>query len=1079
MLPSLGRLSLRQCVPVGVNFADAQEAQCEICNSAMHAPLSSGMTDPRLGLAEFKEDDEEVRRWSWNTAVLVCGHRFHRRCLAAYNWGGQNTQGQRRCPAFGAHGGGLGPQLSPADNADLNTDIAAQLNEQTPLNEAEQARYDLANATMQGGASVVDPTAAIAQAQAAQAEAIAANARYRDVQQKLEDAKKDYEALKAQATRLAQQPPSVTRQSSAKTLELRDEIVTLQELLRQQKLELNELKGENTVLELRDTEYNRQRDRQIMETERLRQQYTLELDNVAQLEAEQRRLEKSLETLKQELRADEPDLARAADLEAERDELQRALDAARDNLQKFRKSAKNQAAEYVARTSEEKAKTSEELEELRAKVEALKLQLQPAPKPEPEPEPEPAPEPAPEPVPEPAPGEADMSERRRNAMESDSDEDESESERSTPPSSSPSPPPQEEREEAQRPMTAAEKARERKQRAKVNNAPARQKAREEREKAAAEYKKRELAEAKASAERQKEADRKRAKDKKRAKAEAQAEQVRAEKEFKAKQKQPQQKPQDDATLHPAALFPMVSTAREEFMPLFLELTRINSQMKSGLDVLIKNAAMVLRVTPDWPFESIRKRVTDIVNAVPTLISILAKTDLSENAIMTWFGTRMDDYRQVHKTTATTAFDLGSMEKAMREAPNTPSSPHFAVLLSLMKKFQAQLLDMQNGIWRLLQLYIREEGMQLLLAEWDIQEVSVPDSTATMTQRQKGQQIAEYLETVKQGLQEDMRALASRGGDARKGGLDRLDRERKTFLQRFGADLLPAWQSQFSNLYEAIEEEQRALAAWMTFKEMEVPDAAAELEKFLQKLDALLSLLADRTRAGLQNPIECAQILTEARDVAQRKFPTRLSKIDTEFAWMRWPLIVGITTKLPSHKDASTLFYRMMALKDQIDEGFEDLFNMVRRIDDASPVALLEQQSFQDLGTFMHKIVHGTPNTIAFLLQTGPSEDAIEERFVKSVPDLVETKRACHRAANNLRTLGQTLADHLMAHVETLDEDEQALLKAAAGATASLAAGIVTIGDDYLELLERYIPDKKARFTVIAGQKPYPEWREWP
>ena len=122
MLPSLGRLSLRQCEPTGVNFADAQQAQCELCGSAMHAPLSGGMTDPRLGLEEF-EEDEEVRRWSWDTAVLRCGHRFHRRCLATFNWGGQTPPGPRRCPAYGGHGGLLGPPLSTDDNADLNADI--------------------------------------------------------------------------------------------------------------------------------------------------------------------------------------------------------------------------------------------------------------------------------------------------------------------------------------------------------------------------------------------------------------------------------------------------------------------------------------------------------------------------------------------------------------------------------------------------------------------------------------------------------------------------------------------------------------------------------------------------------------------------------------------------------------------------------------------------------------------------------------------------------------------------------------------------------------------------------------------
>ena len=295
MLPSLGRLSLRQCVPTGVNFADAQQAECELCGSAMHAPLSGGMTDPRLGLEEFKED-EEVRRWSWDTAVLRCGHRFHRRCLATFDWGAQGG-GQRLCPAAGGHEGPWGPPLSPDDNADLNADIAAQLNRNTNLNEQEQARYDGAIAIIQGGASVIDPTAAIAQAQAAKEEARAADARYREVQKALEDAKKDYEALKAQATRLAQQPPTVGRQSSAETLALRDNLVTLQELLRQQELELDELRGEQMVRENADAEIvneaNRQMRLQGMEAERLRQRYAEELGNVARLEAEQRRLETS------------------------------------------------------------------------------------------------------------------------------------------------------------------------------------------------------------------------------------------------------------------------------------------------------------------------------------------------------------------------------------------------------------------------------------------------------------------------------------------------------------------------------------------------------------------------------------------------------------------------------------------------------------------------------------------------------------------------------------------------------------------------------------------------------------------
>ena len=546
----------------------------------------------------------------------------------------------------------------------------------------------------------------------------------------------------------------------------------------------------------------------------------------------------------------------------------------------------------------------------------------------------------------------------------------------------------------------------------MNNAPARQKAKEEREKAVAEAKAREQAEAKAKLEQQEEANRKRAEDKKRAKEAAQAEQVRAEMAFKAKQKQkqPQQKPRDDATIHPAALYPMVSTAHGEFMPLFLELTRINSLMESGLDILINNAAIVMRRTPDWPFDSIRKRVTDIVDAVPDLISILSKTDVS---VMLWFGTRMDDYRQVHKTTGTTAFDLGSMEKALREAPNPPSSPHFAVLLSLMKKFQRQLLDMQNGIWRLLQLYIQEEGMQLLRTEWDIQEVVAPNSFATMTQQQKE------------------------------------------------------------------KEELEALREWKAFAAKEVPDEEAELEKFVQKLDALVSLLTDSTRAGLQNTIECAQILTEARDTARSKFPMRLSEIDAELASMRWPLIVGITTNVPKREVASSLYYRMMAQKDEIDEAFEGVFKMVRRIDAASPARFQDQPKFIELMQHIKKIVYGTPDTILFLMLEGPSEDAIKERFMKSVPDLIEIRKACVRATNRLRALGQILADHLMTNVEKMDKDEQAFMEAAAEAAGSLAARVTSIGNDYVDLLERYIPDKKARFAVIAGSNSDPEWREWP
>jgi len=1066
MLPSLGRLSLRQCAPIGVNFADAQEAECELCGSAMHAPLSGGMTDPRLGLAEFKEDDEEVRRWSWNTAVLVCGHRFHRRCLAAYNWGGQGG-GQRLCPAAGAHNGLWGPPLSPADNADLNADIAAQMNEQTPLSEAEQARYDRAIATIQGGASVVDPTAVIAQAQAAKEEARAADARYRDVKKALEDAKKDYEALKAQATRLAQQPPTVARQSSAETLALRDNIVTLQELLRQQELELDDLRGEQIVRANADAESvneaNRQRDRQVMETERLRLQYAVELDNVARLEAEQRRLETSLDTLKRQLRADEPDLARAADLEAERAELQRALDAARANLAKFKESAKNQAAAYKAKTSEEKAKTDEELEKLMKQVEVLKLQLEPAPEPEPEPAPEPAPEPEPEPEPEPAPSAADMRQRRMDALSDSNDEGKSESERSTPPSSSPSfsPPPspqEEQEEEAQRPMTAAEKARARKQKAKVNNAPARQKAREEREKAAEEAKEREQAEAKAKLEQKEEANRKRAEEKKRAKEAAQAEREAAEKALKA-------------TLHPAALFPVVSKAHGEFMPLFLEMTKTNSLMENQLRVLMEKALMVLQVTPDWPFDSIRKRITDIVNAVPTLISILTKEDVTESYVMTWFGKKMDDYKQVHETTRTTAFDLRAVGTAIREASNAPSSSDSRVLLFMMDAFQKHLAAIRDGIWKLLKLYIQEEGLQMIATEWQ--------------KHQRQQEVAGYLKMTKHKMQEGMRdAIVNglRGADGRKAALNMLDKEQTAFLQRFGADQLPEWQSQFSELATALEEEQRALDAWTTFAAKEVPDEEAELERFLQKLDALLSLLADRTRAGLQNAIECAQILTEARDVARSKFPTRLRKIDSELAWMRWPLIVGITTKPPSFEVASELFYRMMAQKDKIDEAFEDFFKMVRRIDDASSVALLDQQAFQDLGVFMHKIVYGTPDAILFLITQGPSEDAIKEHFVKSVSDLVEIRKACVPAANGLLALGQTLADHLMKNVAKMDKNEQVFMEATAAAAASLAARITSIGNDYVELLERYIPDKKARFAVIAGQKDPiqgAQWIEWP
>ena len=488
---------------------------------------------------------------------------------------------------------------------------------------------------------------------------------------------------------------------------------------------------------------------------------------------------------------------------------------------------------------------------------------------------------------------------------------------------------------------------------------------------------------------------------------------------------------------------VVPTSRDKPKALFDKLADVNDKLERGLDILLRNAAKVAKTGPNTAFGVIKEWIGQVVRAVPGLIIILGNNGLTQPEAVEWFEMTMKDYEYVHQTTGKVAVELESLQNNILRSSNAPSSsPHFSVMIETIGRLKVLLSSMHMMIWDVLKLHFQEEGMQMIATNWNLKKVAMPDTTAAMTQQQKQQrrqQIAEYLETAKQKLQEDMRnAIANglRGADGRKAALNMVDKEQTAFLQRFGDDQLPEWQSQFSELTKALEEEQRALDAWTTFAAKEVPDEEAELERFLQKLDALLSLLADRTRAGLQNAIECAQILTEARDTAQEKFPTRLSKIDAELASMRWPLIVGITATLPSSEDASALFYRMMAQKDQIDDAFEDVFKMVRRIDAASPVALLEQQAFIDLGALMHKIVHGTPNTIAFLMQTGPSEDAITERFVKSVPDLIDTGRACVRAANNLRALGQTLADHLMTHVETLDEDEQALLEAAAKATGA-------------------------------------------
>jgi hypothetical protein len=100
MLPNLNGLSLRRCAPTMVNFQDTKDAECLLCLDKMHAPLSDGLQDPRLGLADF-EDPNVLQRWSWATAVLRCGHRFHRRCLAQhFGSGGQAAnQNPRVCPA--------------------------------------------------------------------------------------------------------------------------------------------------------------------------------------------------------------------------------------------------------------------------------------------------------------------------------------------------------------------------------------------------------------------------------------------------------------------------------------------------------------------------------------------------------------------------------------------------------------------------------------------------------------------------------------------------------------------------------------------------------------------------------------------------------------------------------------------------------------------------------------------------------------------------------------------------------------------------------------------------------------------
>ena len=139
MLPNLSGLRVgglgecgrggRRCAPVGmVMLAADQDEECTICAGPLRFNLGNNangqpLADPRL--PQIVADDDELVQWSWDTATLVCGHIFHRRCLATVFHTGvpQPWDCPRKLVNVPAHQG-VKAHLSQEDVADILHDRA-------------------------------------------------------------------------------------------------------------------------------------------------------------------------------------------------------------------------------------------------------------------------------------------------------------------------------------------------------------------------------------------------------------------------------------------------------------------------------------------------------------------------------------------------------------------------------------------------------------------------------------------------------------------------------------------------------------------------------------------------------------------------------------------------------------------------------------------------------------------------------------------------------------------------------------------------------------------------------------------
>ena len=422
MLPNLGGLGLRHpCVPTMVNFDEAQEPRCEICLSALHLTVGSGAYDPRLGQDEFQNDPTEVTRWSWDTAVLRCGHRFHRRCLAMHFGPGGIGAGQtpRRCPGDALHAPNPSPPISAADSADINADIAAQLTEDSPLNAMEHQRHELARNAMDPNAGVVarvmNTEALQAQKAEAQENARRANARLDELQkdldavkQELEEKQKEYDELHERNARMARQPPASGSQSvgplnaTEREHTLRQEINRLKTHIEDVQMTMDDAmtrwhqeKDAMLAANMRTADdnarvYNETVERLTEENRQARAQTVQYQFSAAESEnelrhmrEEQKRLIASIRVLTRQLEEDEVEVEQLPYVEEERDRLQQDLEASLAKMQKFKESAKVQAQKFKAVAEEKMAKLEKELEAM-----SLAKGKSPAPAPAPASNPE-------------------------------------------------------------------------------------------------------------------------------------------------------------------------------------------------------------------------------------------------------------------------------------------------------------------------------------------------------------------------------------------------------------------------------------------------------------------------------------------------------------------------------------------------------------------------------------------------------------------------------------------------------------------------------------------------------------------